>query len=156
MSPAKFGWQVKLWFFGTIHRDNIGTFTDGPFNPNEDPIGAMINFVGCAPGNEEAISINGHTRSSIQTFIQQQDIAFAKIIPKRSSMLGHSFSVQSKICVQDTSSTGNRYIQIFFLIISHKCSHFVLSLRCLCKDGNTIAKAPFDVMKAYACQPKKV
>lgn len=154
MSPAKFGWQVKLWFFGTIHRDNIGTFTDGPFNPNEDPIGAMITFVGCAPGNETTNSI--HFQGSFLTFIQSQDIASARIIHKKSLMLGHSFSMQFKICVQDTSSTGNRYIQIFFLIISHKCSHFVLSLRCLCKDGNTIAKAPFDVMKAYACQPKKV
>ena len=43
----------RLWV--TKNRDNIGTFTDGPFNPNEDPIGAMINFVGCAPGNEETI-----------------------------------------------------------------------------------------------------
>ena len=106
MSPAKFGWQVKLWFFGTIHRDNIGTFTDGPFNPNEDPIGAMITFVGCAPGNETTNSI--HFQGSFLTFIQSQDIASARIIHKKSLMLGHSFSMQFKICVQDTSSTGNR------------------------------------------------
>ena len=31
---------------------NIGTFSDGPFNPNEDPIGALITFVGCGPGKE--------------------------------------------------------------------------------------------------------
>ena len=41
----------------TIVRNNIGTFTNGPFNPREDPIGAMINFVGCAPGNEETVSM---------------------------------------------------------------------------------------------------
>ena len=105
MSPAKFGWQVKLWFFGTIHRDNIGTFTDGPFNPNEDPIGAMITFVGCAPGNETTNSI--HFQGSFLTFIQSQDIASARIIHKKSLMLGHSFSMQFKICVQDTSSTGH-------------------------------------------------
>ena len=52
---------VKHGFSSQFFWDNLGTFTDGPFNPNEDPIGAMINFVGCAPGNEEAISINGHT-----------------------------------------------------------------------------------------------
>ena len=31
---------------------NLGTFSDGPFNPNEDPIGALITFVGCGPGKE--------------------------------------------------------------------------------------------------------
>ena len=43
----------RCYGFGNNHRKNIGTFTNGPFNPREDPIGAMINFVGCAPGNEE-------------------------------------------------------------------------------------------------------
>ena len=31
---------------------NVGTFSDGPFNPNVDPIGALITFVGCSPGND--------------------------------------------------------------------------------------------------------
>ena len=49
----------------TIIRNNIGTFTNGPFNPREDPIGAMINFVGCAPGNVETIPM---TRNLINLY----------------------------------------------------------------------------------------
>ena len=33
---------------------NAGTFSDGPFNPNVDPIGALITFVGCSPGNDRS------------------------------------------------------------------------------------------------------
>ena len=38
--------------FNSIHIIQSGTFSDGPFNPNEDPIGALITFVGCGPGKE--------------------------------------------------------------------------------------------------------
>ena len=27
-----------------------GTFSDGPFDPDEDPINALITYVGCGPG----------------------------------------------------------------------------------------------------------
>ena len=64
----------------TVVGNNIGTFTNGPFNPREDPIGAMINFVGCAPGKEETIYI---THNLIYLYLMHlQDIAFARIVPK--------------------------------------------------------------------------
>ena len=83
-----------------------GTFTNGPFNPREDPIGAMINFVGCAPGNVETIPMT-HNLINLYYLMLSQDIAFARIVPKKSSMLGHNFSVQYKTCVQDISLTGH-------------------------------------------------
>ena len=82
-----------------------GTFTDGPFNPNEDPIGAMINFVGCAPGNADKIYFG--RQSSCLAFILTQDTAFARMTLRRSSMSGLSFSAQFKICVREANSTGN-------------------------------------------------
>jgi len=86
-----------------------GTFTNGPFNPREDPIGAMINFVGCAPG-----------------------YCFCKDSPEK------ELDVRPQ----------------FFRAIQDLCPRHKLD-RCLCKDGKLKTKAPFDVMKAYTCQPKK-
>ena len=28
----------------------VGTFTEGPFDPDEDPLQALITYVGCGPG----------------------------------------------------------------------------------------------------------
>ena len=67
--------------------------------------------------------------------------------------LDHNMSKLSWTCVQKISWTGKAFIT---LIVIECDSFYYFSLRCLCHDGKTTEKAPFDILKTINCRPKKV
>ena len=38
-----------------LHFYNQGVFTEGPFDPREDPIGSLLTYAGCSPGKSMTI-----------------------------------------------------------------------------------------------------
>merc|ERR1711934_519712 len=89
--------------------DAKGTFSDGPFDPDEDPINALITYVGCGPG-----------------------YCYCKDNPEK------EVDIRPQL-----SST-----------VLDLCPRNELN-RCLCQDGKTRLKPPFDLLKVHSCRPKK-
>ena len=122
-----------------------------------DPIGALITFVGCGPGNEivaQSCSTLSFIRNSSRFALL--GYCFCKDNHKKEvDARPQFFSSIQDLCPRGELSRcrSSHFSRVHQTLISICIlPHF----RCLCKDGRTKARAPFDVMKAYACQPKKV
>ena len=86
-----------------------GTFSEGPFSPKDNLLGATITYLGCTPA-----------------------YCFCKNNPEKEiSILPQYFYSFLDLCPRNELN------------------------RCLCGDSKTAIKAPFDIISAISCHPKK-
>ena len=132
----------------------VGTFSEGPFDPNDDPLQALITYVGCGPGKILETFKAWHRSVSIHAIILLfQDFAIAMITLKRWLICDLNWPTQFSTFAQRMSLTGKR------TNCKCQCVDFYyesIFLRCLCQDGKTRVEPPFDLLKVHTCRPKKV
>ena len=82
--------------------------------------------------------------------------AFVRMITQLQLTLDRNISKLSWTCVRRMSWTGKTGCACFVFYCDWLGYVALFHFRCLCQDGKTTEKAPFDILKTINCRPKKV